>query len=133
MITGDVNSLNKRTMEPPESVEVQNFGSVEGILAGEMNMGFSLLRKLLLLCWNLRWNQVKKVTPANPFSDFMVQIMYFYSLGAAYNGILVLRTASTQEGHAQQLEEEIKLLSSRCKCALNQERVHVEVLDLALL
>jgi hypothetical protein len=59
--------------------------------------------------------------------------MYFYSLGAAYNGILVLRTASTQEGHAQQLEEEIKLLSSRCKCALNQERVHVEVLDLALL
>jgi hypothetical protein len=50
MITGDVNSLNKRTMEPPESVEVQNSGSVEGILAGEMNMGFSLLRKLLLLC-----------------------------------------------------------------------------------
>jgi hypothetical protein len=63
----------------------------------------------------------------------MVQIMYFYLLGAAYNGFLVLfETASTQEGHAQQLEE-IKLLSSRCKCAFNQERVHVEVLDLALL
>lgn len=34
--------------------------------------------------------KLKKVTPANPFGDFMVQIMYFYSLGAAYNGILVL-------------------------------------------
>jgi hypothetical protein len=64
----------------------------------------------------------------------MVQIMYFYSLGAAYNGILVLfKRQLPHEHHAQQLEEEIKLLSSRCKCALNQERVHVEVLDLALL
>jgi hypothetical protein len=38
------------------------------------------------------WGETKfkKVTPPNPFGDFIVQIMYFYSLGAAYNGILVL-------------------------------------------